>query len=219
MKEIQKARLSRRHLLSLGVGTAGLALGSKALAVCGEATPAQVEGPFYPIKDQADKDNDLTRVRGKSQRAQGRVIHMLGQVTDQNCQPLEGVLVEIWQACHTGKYDHPGDPNPNPMDPNFQYWGRSVTDANGNYSFKTILPGAYQAAPDWIRPPHIHLKAHQNGEEKLTTQVYFKGNQYNAGDRILQSLSSEEQEKVVIALKRVTIDGEETLAGEFNISL
>jgi protocatechuate 3,4-dioxygenase beta subunit len=46
------------------------------------ATPPLGEGPFYPIKNQEDKDNDLTLIEGHTQRAEGQVIYLYGQVTD-----------------------------------------------------------------------------------------------------------------------------------------
>src|ERR1700733_4971794 len=135
-------------LVAAGTLAGGSALANSLLGAC-TLTPAQTEGPFYPVKDQPDEDNDLTIVRGNSKVASGQIIYVMGQVTDQNCAPVPNALVEIWQACVTGKYNHPNDTNPQPLDPNFQYWGKSVTDANGVYKFKTIIPGAYPADTDW----------------------------------------------------------------------
>lgn len=150
----EKISLNRRKLLSLGlVAAGGLVTSVSAKAICRDTTPPQPEGPFYPVDDQADKDTDLTYVRGGRAKAHGQVIIVQGQVIDQTCTPVQGALVEIWQACHTGKYNHPSDPNTAALDPNFQYWGRAVTGVDGSYSFKTILPGAYPAGEGWIRPP------------------------------------------------------------------
>ena len=46
-------------------------------------TPREVEGPFYPITPQKDKDADLTQVEGKVGRAKGTIIDIFGQVFDQ----------------------------------------------------------------------------------------------------------------------------------------
>lgn len=213
-------QLSRRNLILKSlIGAGGLAVASKdlkaAMQSCG-LTPAQTEGPFYPIEDQKDKDNDLTFVNGKTQKAKGKVVILTGVVQDDQCRPVENALVEIWQACETGKYNHPGDPNPAKLDPNFQYWGRAVTNAKGEYSFKTIRPGHYQATSTWVRPAHIHLKVHRRGYEELTTQVYFKNDPYNNGDRILQSLSLSERKNVIVDFKKMPHQ-EDT--GEFNITI
>ena len=196
---------SRRSFFNMSVLAAGAMAGSSAIAqtfqaVCG-LTPPQTEGPFYPVKDQPDEDNDLTQVNGHTQKALGKLVFIIGQVTDQNCAPLPNALVEIWQACASGRYNHPNDTNPAPLDPNFQYWGKCVTDAQGHYRFKTILPGAYPADTNWMRPPHIHFKVHKLGFHELTTQMYFAGNKFNAADKILQALSPPEQAKVVVPLE------------------
>jgi len=205
--------MKRRELLkwSLGAGSAlGAATIAKAAPLCVGKTPAQTEGPFYPVVDQRDKDWDLTFVNGQNGRAQGQVIVIAGQVLDQDCQPLPETLVEIWQACVSGKYNHPNDPNKAPLDKNFQYWGRSTTDKQGVYFFKTILPGAYPADTNWIRPPHVHYKVHKWGFRDLTTQLYFAGNQYNQFDRILNQIPKGDQVKVV----RPIVNQEIQLPGE-----
>ncbi|HEX4925344.1 MAG TPA: protocatechuate 3,4-dioxygenase [Bdellovibrionales bacterium] len=195
-------KLNRRDLMLKSLGAVGIAAaGSEALAqaVCG-LTPQQPEGPFYPIDNQLDKDNDLTRVQGAVARPQGQLIYVRGVVTDQNCLPVAGALVEIWQACHTGKYNHKSDPNPAPLDPNFQYWGQAITDAQGRYMFKTILPGAYPASSTWMRPPHIHYKISKRAYAELITQLYFKNNPLNNKDLILNALPAAERAKVIVEL-------------------
>ena len=188
----------RRAFLKLGV-TSLVAVGplAKAAELCLGPTPAQTEGPFYPVKDQDDKDWDLVSVRGRPQPAQGEVIFIQGQILDGDCRPVASALVEIWQACESGKYNHPNDTNSARLDPNFQYWGRAVTDAEGRYMFRTIKPGAYPADTHWWRPPHVHYKVHKRGYLELTTQLYFRGESYNDDDKILQRLPRSEQEKVV----------------------
>ncbi len=180
---------------------------AKAAETC-NLTPAQTEGPFYPVNEQEDTDWDLTRVKGKSGVAQGEVIWIGGVVTDQTCNPISGVLVEIWQACVSGRYDHPQDPNTAPLDPNFQYWGKAISDHQGRYLFKSILPGSYPAAPGWVRPPHIHYKVTKLGYIELTTQLYFAGDILNKKDRVLQRLSPAHQEQVVRPIELHNKDGE-----------
>ncbi|MGZ3692514.1 MAG: dioxygenase family protein, partial [Pseudobdellovibrio sp.] len=121
-------------------------------------TPQQIEGPFYPAEGLVAAGTDLTQLKNSDQIAKGQIIVIEGRVTDQFGQAVGGALVEIWQACHTGRYHHPADPNPAELDPHFQYWGQSVTDADGHYRFRTIIPGEYPAEEDWKRPPHIHFK-------------------------------------------------------------
>jgi protocatechuate 3,4-dioxygenase beta subunit len=193
---------TRRAWLGAGLGLgllAALPRRAGAATLC-DTTPRQTEGPFYPVYHRLDEDNDLTVVQGKSGAASGQVIRVCGWVADEStCRGLPGALVEIWQACASGSYDHPADDNPAPRDPNFQYWGRAVSDEEGFYTFKTIKPGAYPADNSWVRPPHIHFKAHRRGYLELTTQMYFDGERYNATDRVLQRLTPDEQKRVVVA--------------------
>lgn len=210
-----EVNLSKRRILqsSLGAAVFFTAIGAKAAApLCG-LTPAQTEGPFYPEVTKPDEDTDLTQ----NGRAAGQVIFVEGVVTDTLCRPVPGALVEIWQACASGRYDHSGDPNPAPLDPNFQYWGRAVTDAAGNYKFKTIIPGAYPAAPGWDRPPHIHFKIAKIGYEELVTQLYFKGQKLNGQDRILRSIPAAQRDSVISEL--VVREGEKIATATFPITL
>lgn len=214
--------MKRRDLLktSLVSSISLLALSKTAMAanICAPGlTPKQAEGPFYPEVDQLDTDADLVQVAGQTQAALGEVVLVEGIVTDQFCTPVAGALVEIWQACVSGKYNHASDPNTAPLDPNFQYWGKSVTDKNGFYRFRTIIPGAYPADTDWVRPPHIHFKISRLGYVELITQMYFKGNDLNGQDKILQQLGKSDQEKVVIQLN--TVAGQLYPVGEFNIQI
>lgn len=212
---------SRRKLLGqgglFGLGLLGGSVAKAAAEACG-LTPAQMEGPFYPVADQHDKDTDLTRVAGHAERAKGQVIEIVGTVFDSNCTPLAGAMVEIWQACATGKYNHPEDPNDAELDEHFQYWGRTTTDADGDYRFLTIRPGAYPASADWIRPPHIHYKIAAPGFRSLTTQLYFDGDPLNAKDRILRSLPPEVRARVIAKLAPVPGRGV-LLRGRFDIVL
>jgi protocatechuate 3,4-dioxygenase beta subunit len=217
MPEKSELNINRRNLLGKLMVAAPISiLGvNKVLAQSCGLTPEQTEGPFYPIADQIDKDNDLTFVKDARKKALGESCIIKGIVQNERCEPVEGALVEIWQACVTGKYNHPGDPNPAALDPNFQYWGRATTNKKGEYFFKTIVPGAYQATSTWMRPPHIHFKVHLRGFQELTTQMYWGGNALNQNDRILQNMSKAEQEQVVVHFK----DQGGIKTGRFNLTL
>lgn len=216
--------ISRRSMFSLGLGAAVGAVGLRVLGpLAPEAcriTPAQTSGPFYPIRDRKDEDSDLTYVRGRDGHAEGEVIFVEGRVTDEACEPVEGAVVEIWQANTHGRYDHEDDPNPAPLDPHFQGWGHAVTDAEGHYRFRTIKPGPYPATETWTRAPHIHFKVARRGFHELTTQMYFEGEALNADDRLLLELSTEERAEVVIPAEEPDEEGEGAGARyTFDISL
>jgi len=203
---------SKRRFLKSSIGIVGGLVTVNALSaewvqsICTSITPKQPEGPFYPINEQLDSDNDLTILEGSTKRAKGQIVYTKGIVQDQYCNPVQDALVEIWQACASGKYNHPNDPNEAELDPDFQYYGKSVTNEKGEYLFKTILPGSYPAAEDWIRPSHIHFKVHKRNYTELTTQMYFEGLQYNAEDLILNALNEDEKKSVIVKLEPPTID-------------
>jgi len=220
--------ISRRDLLSAGAGAAAglvaqrLGADSPTPAPCGDATAAQTEGPYYPTHDREDEDPDLTRVRGRSGRAEGEVIVIRGRVLDDACRPVAGALVEIWQANRHGRYNHEKDAgNPRPLDPNFQSWAEMTTDGEGRFRFTTIKPGSYPVDDrGWVRPPHIHFRVSRRGYRELVTQMYFAGEALNDADRIRRELSAEEREKVTVALGPAPADLEPgARLGEFDITL
>lgn len=217
-------KINRREALQLGLGTAAGLFGGKLLAAdskkkdC-QLTPSEEEGPFYPTKDQSDKDVDLTIVQGASGRAEGEVIVISGQVLDDNCQPVAGVLVEIWQANKWGRYHHEADTNPAPQDPNFQGRGMAITDAEGRYSFKTIFPGAYPATPEWMRTPHIHFKVSRRGYHELITQMYFEGQPLNQTDLLIKEMPKEDAQKLIVKLIGDSNDPHGIQYGRFDINI
>jgi len=111
-----------------------------------QATPTESAGPFYPVVAQKDKDFDLTKVDGKEVDALGKHIVIHGSVVDTQGNPVEGATVDLWQANAAGKYAHPHDSNPAPIDENFQGWAIVPSGVNGDFRFKTVMPGIY---PVW----------------------------------------------------------------------
>jgi protocatechuate 3,4-dioxygenase beta subunit len=215
--------MTRRTMLHVSLGAGAGVLGTGFLPgppsdpEC--ATPAQDEGPFFPRRDQPDKDVDLTRIRGRSDRAEGDVIAISGQVLDDELRPIAGALVDIWQANRHGRYAHEDDPNPAPLDPAFQGWGQVRTDAEGRYSFTTIIPGAYPAGDGWTRPPHIHFKVARRGYHELVTQMYFAGQSLNDADRILMAVPEEDRKRLVVTLVEGAPHDYPPRRGTFNIVL
>jgi protocatechuate 3,4-dioxygenase beta subunit len=200
----RRTTLSRRALLQMAVPLGGLAiLDPFKLEAAQEAapklTPEQIMGPFYPVLRPLDRDSDLTRVSGKRGRAEGQVIHLMGRVLNSKGEPVRGAKLEIWQANAKGRYAHPGDINPAPLDPNFQGYGVQLTDAEGRYRFKTIKPAAYPinpVNPGAVRPPHIHFDV-IGKKGRLITQMYFPGEPTNEQDIIFKELDSNQKEAVI----------------------
>lgn len=198
-----KNKISRRSMLTASAGLAATAVSAAAFSNPTRITPSNPEGPFYPKNKQLDMDTDLTLIEGHTERAQGEVIRVTGRVLDEEGQPVEGALVDIWQANSHGRYHHEDDPSTAPADPNFQGWGMVRTDAQGRYAFTTIKPGAYGVSDDWDRPPHIHYKVSRRGYREITTQMYFADEPLNDDDRLLNDVAKEQRDLLVVNFREV----------------
>jgi len=125
-------------------------------------------GPFFP-REFAQDANDLAK--GIS----GEAIEITGRVTELDGKALDNVILEIWQADAAGRFDNPAFPG----------WGRAATDAQGNYRFRTLRPGA---APG--RAPHINFLILYSGLMRQLQTVMFFG---NADDPVLDVVKMKER--------------------------
>jgi protocatechuate 3,4-dioxygenase beta subunit len=161
-------------------------------------TPPQIVGPFYPVSERPDLATDLARPVGSDAEAQGQLIYITGRVLTVSGKPVAGARIDIWQANAAGKYRHPSDVNPAPLDPNFKGFARITTDSSGRYGFRTIKPGRYPTPEGDIRPPHIHLTI-EGRHDRLVTQLYFSGEAENLTDRWLNA--APHPERLVVTLQ------------------
>lgn len=139
-----------------------------ALAQAGRVpTPAQALGPFYPLRPDPSAGSDLATVDG-ARRARGVPLAIIGRLRDTAGRPQPDILVEIWQTNAHGRYHHPHDDSPLPLDPDFRGYGRATSDGQGAYRFTTIKPVAYPG-----RTPHVHFRLSRAGTELLVTQMYL----------------------------------------------
>ena len=181
--------LDRRDLIKMTAAVAAsvTALSTRRAAAEGLArTPQQILGPFYPLTE-FPQTADLTQIAGRPGRAQGQILNVMGRVLNLAGEPVRNATIEVWQANAAGRYTHPSDPNPAPLDPNFDGSAVLTTDPEGRYRFKTIKPAAYPAGPNLIRPAHIHFQV-SGRQDRLVTQMYFDGDPYNATDPFLNSV-------------------------------
>ena len=178
------ALLSRRTAAAAMVALPFCRTGLRAQpAAARRATPAQTEGPFYPVALPPDNDADLLH-NGSLQYSRGQPAWVEGVVTDLQGQPVAGAQVEIWQCDEAGHYHHPGDGGR--ADPSFQGFGRVSVGSDGRYRFRTIRPVAYGG-----RTPHIHFKVKLQRRELLTTQMYVEGDPHNERDFIWRNLGAD----------------------------
>ena len=132
------------------------------------ATAEATIGPFFPPRYVDAGANDLTVLEGR--KARGEAIEIRGRVTQVDGSALENLIVEIWQPDAAGIFRHPADPRHAQADANFLGWGRSATDAQGNYHFKTMRPGAPEG-----RMPHINFMVMFSGVMRiLKTTMFFE---------------------------------------------
>jgi protocatechuate 3,4-dioxygenase beta subunit len=100
------------------------------------------------------------------------VLFFHGTVINDLWEPISGAQVQFWHTDKRGVYNHPGDLNSRgnlPLLPDFQYFGTSTSDDEGNFDFITYRPGVYASRPI----THIHYKVFVDGAEVLTSQFYF----------------------------------------------
>jgi catechol 1,2-dioxygenase len=99
---------------------------------------------------------------------------------------MEGVEVDVWHSSTNGMYE-----NQDPEQAEHNLRGKFHTDAEGRFSFRSILPAGYPIPVDgpvgdmvlfqkrepW-RPAHIHFLLHKPGFKTLVTQVFVQGAKY-----------------------------------------
>lgn len=143
-----------------------------------EQSVSEITGPVFGQNDLGTLDHDLIRNYAQSGDPVGERIIVHGRVLDENARPVPETLVEIWQANAGGRYRHKKDSYLAPIDPNFGGCGRTLTDQDGYYFFRTVKPGAYpwrNMVNNW-RPAHIHFSVFgASFSQRLITQLYFEG--------------------------------------------
>ena len=128
-------------------------------------SPSETEGP-YPIISpsqyvRANIVGDRTGV--------GMELVITVQDLSEDCETLEGVLVDVWHCDKDGNYSQYGSYTSS----NFLR-GRQTTDANGQAIFTSVFPGWYRG-----RAPHIHVEVlSASGNSLLASQIAFPTSVY-----------------------------------------
>ncbi|WP_421906043.1 protocatechuate 3,4-dioxygenase subunit beta [Mameliella sp.] len=184
----------------------------------------EITGPVFGHNDIDPMDRDLIHNYAKAgESAIGERIILHGQVLDENARPVPNTLVEIWQANAGGRYRHKKDTYLAPIDPNFGGCGRTLTDENGYYFFRTVKPGAYpwrNYVNSW-RPAHIHVSVFGSGfVQRLISQIYFEGDPLIPLCPIVRSIPNQEAiDSLVAALDMNSTIPLDTIAYKFDIVL
>ena len=188
------------------------------------ASASELTGPAFGHGIIQPLDNDL--IRNFSQgggEAIGQRLMIHGRVLDENALPVRGTLLEFWQANASGRYRHRRDGYQAALDPNFGGSGRTITDDDGHYQFRTIRPGAYpwpNGGNDW-RPAHIHFSIFGHAfAQRLVTQMYFEGDPMIWQDPIALSIPDRSAvEQLIAKLDWQSTTPMDALAYRFDIVL
>ncbi|MGV2287937.1 catechol 1,2-dioxygenase [Trinickia sp. YCB016] len=145
-------------------------------------TPRTIEGPLYV----AGAPESLGHARLDNGNEPGDTLVMRGRVVAEDGTPVGGALVEVWHANHLGNYSYF-----DASQPEFNLRRSIRTNADGTYSFRSVVPIGYSVPPqgktqqllDLLgrhghRPAHIHFFVSAPGYRKLTTQINIDGDPY-----------------------------------------
>jgi hydroxyquinol 1,2-dioxygenase len=152
-------------------------------------TPSSILGPFFK---EGVPQSPLGTSIVADDTASGRRIVVEGNLTDTNGKPLAGAEIEIWQTSAEGKYDiqlvEEGE---------LDYRGRFVSDADGRYFFRSVVPIGYPIPDDGPvgkmllalgrhpnRPAHIHFFIRAVGYDELVTALYVAPDPYLESDTV-----------------------------------
>jgi protocatechuate 3,4-dioxygenase beta subunit len=153
------------------------------------ATQTTVLGPFYVGEHRPTPHGfDI------SQGIAGEPMFVHSRVTDLAGQPLAGAEIDVWHADDDGFYDSQ-KPSYATQGPSLR--ARFMTDADGRFSFRTILPCSYPIPTDGpvgeliaatkrhpMRPAHVHFLVKAQGFEPLVTHVFIEGDEYLGSDAV-----------------------------------
>lgn len=164
--------MKRRKLLKAFGASVALPAGGIRASNLLSLTGSDAEGPFYPVDSIP-----LTPSLFLGNNALGNPLAFSGRALNPIRSAQAGLRIEIWQCDANSIYNHPADRGNS--DPHFRGYAAQLTDENGQFSFKTIVPIPYAG-----RPPHIHVKIWREQTEILTTQIYLEGHRGSRDRRI-----------------------------------
>ncbi|MNF33277.1 Catechol 1,2-dioxygenase [compost metagenome] len=147
-------------------------------------TPRTIEGPLYVAG--APLAEGEVRMDDGSELDSATVMFLEGVVRDTQGAPVAGAVVDLWHANTQGNYSYFDK-----SQSDYNLRRRIVTDADGRYRARSIVPSGYGCSPDGPtqecldllgrhgqRPAHIHFFISAPGHRHLTTQINLAGEQY-----------------------------------------
>jgi len=151
------------------------------------ATEATVLGPFHVDGAPTEEMGADLRRDGK-----GEPSFVSGRVTNEDGEPIEGAVLDVWSTNDEGFYDVQQDEQPE-----MNLRGKFVTGADGTYSFVTTKPVSYPIPDDGpvgrmlrtlgrhpYRPGHIHFILEAPGYQRVVTHIFAQGDEYLTSDTV-----------------------------------
>jgi protocatechuate 3,4-dioxygenase alpha subunit len=178
----------------------------------GTPSPYCTIGPFFPTQF-AEDCSDLTRFEGKT--ARGQHIILTGRMVEEGNVPAGNAILEIWQADGNGVFRHPLDARCSEADPGFYGWGRARTNADGRYSFRTVMPGSYGG-----RCAHVNLMVLAIGlTRRLATTVFFGDSSREVDDPVLRCVTDQAVRRRLFAIRDELFDAAGAVGYRFDVVL
>ena len=158
-------------------------------------TPSQTVGPFFHDALRYEAGHELV-----PEGCEGSFV-LSGRVLDGNADPVPDALVEIWQAGPDGAFSRA--PGILQVAESFRGFGRSDTDADGRYWFRTVKPGPVPTVDERPQAPHIAMSVFARGMlRRVVTRVYVPDEaEANGADPLLSELG-EPRRATLVALPR-----------------
>ena len=152
------------------------------------ASESTVLGPFHvegaPLLDMGA--NICLDQKGEDMFIEGRILDTKGN-------PIDGAVIDVWQANDEGFYDV----QQKGLQPDFNLRGVFKTGADGRYWFRAVKPKFYPIPDDGpvgqllralgrhpYRPAHLHYIIKADGFETLTTHIFDPDDPYINSDAV-----------------------------------
>jgi catechol 1,2-dioxygenase len=159
---------------TLGVSTLVCLMNNGANAAT--ESSANLLGPFWRM-DSPRTENGGSLLRSPTP---GPALYFVGWVRDAEGNPVAGAEVDVWHASPVGLYE-----NQDPEQAEMNLRGKFTTDANGEFSFRSIKPAGYPIPTNGpvgallraqgrhnFRPAHLHFLVYKPGYKTVTSQIY-----------------------------------------------
>lgn len=157
-------------------------------AAGGAESAAALLGPFW----RADAPLLAAGASIAGPGTAGAPLDVTGVVRGADGQALVGAIVDVWQADPKGLYE-----NQDSTQPDMNLRGRFVTDAEGRYLLRSVMPAGYPVPIDGpcgdllraqrrseFRPAHLHFMVSAAAHRVLVTQVFPQGTEHLGDDPV-----------------------------------